>query len=109
MTPDLEARLREMVEKVYCAIFGFRIEDYKTVHDGDKERDTQFIHAALREVAALAAQEQREQDEVIMREFVGWLSADRPELHQTVMWELVESLERFLAIRATAPEKEVPQ
>lgn len=38
--------------------------------------------------------------DTIMREFVGWLSADIPALHRTVVPEIVESLERFKKMRA---------
>lgn len=38
-----------------------------------------------------------------MREFVGWLSVDIPELHQVELPQLADSLARFLARRAAAP------
>ena len=95
MTPDLEARLREILLRTTLQV----------ADDEEGDASERYIESALREVAALAAQEQRERDEVIMRQFVGWLSADIKELHHVLVPDLADSLDRFLVvIRATAPE-----
>lgn len=55
MTPDLEARLREMAEEWFSQKIAPPHDDYDT-------RYRLSLMVLLREVAALAAQEQREQD-----------------------------------------------
>lgn len=50
----------------------------------------------LAEFAAAVEAQARAEDDSRVREFVGWLSADIPELHGVEVPLLAESLERFL-------------
>jgi hypothetical protein len=51
---------------------------------------------------------QAQDAERTLREFVGWLSGDIPELHHVEVPRLAASLERFLAVRASASRAPVP-
>ena len=54
------------------------------------------------------ARERSDPNATLLREFVGYLSADVPELHQVEVPKLGESVDRFLAARRERAEETRP-